>query len=172
MALVVEDGTGLSTAEAYISVADADTYHTAYTGSSDWSGATDSVKERVLRRGAQVMDNTYILRWKGDRTNRTQTLDWPRTSVEDTDGFIIDSNVVPVEVQRANAEYALREITEANGIIPDVTDNGTIKSEMVKVGPLERDVEYQGGKAPLTQFTVVEILLKGLLESSTLIERS
>ena len=36
MALEVEDGTGKSTAESYISVADATTYHTAR-GNSTWN---------------------------------------------------------------------------------------------------------------------------------------
>jgi len=174
MALVVENGTGLSTAEAYISVADADTYHAAYTGSTSWTSSTPTtaIKERVLRRGAQVLDNTYILRWKGDRTNKTQSLDWPRDSVEDTDGFIVDSAIVPVEIQRANAELALREITETDGIIPDVANDGTIKREKSKVGPLEQDITYQGGKELLPKFSIVDILLKGLLESSFIIERS
>ena len=174
MALVIEDGTGLSTAEAYISVADADTYHANFTGSSSWTSSTPTtaIKERVLRRGAQVLDDTYILRWKGDRTNKIQALDWPRDSVEDTDGFIVDSATVPVEIQRANAELSLREITETDGVAPDVANDGVIKRKKSKVGPLEQDITYQGGKALLPKFTIVDLLLKGLLESSSIIERS
>ena len=41
MALVVEDGTGLDTAESFISVADADTYHTEWNADpTAWTGAT------------------------------------------------------------------------------------------------------------------------------------
>lgn len=173
MALVVEDGTGKTDAEAYISVTDADTYHTDFTGTSDWTSSTPTtaIKERVLRRAAQVMDNKYILRWVGDRANDLQTLDWPRVNAEDPSGFTISSTTVPVEIKRANAELALREITETDGIAPDITDDGSIKREKVKVGPIERDVTFQGSKSQGTKFTIVDLLLKGLLESGSFIER-
>lgn len=174
MALVVEDGTGKSDAEAYISVADADTYHTDFTGSSDWTSSTPTtaIKERVLRRAAQVMDNKYILRWRGDRANDLQTLDWPRINAEDPSGFTISSTIIPVEVKRANAELALREITETDGIVPDIADDGTIKREKIKVGPIESDITFQGAKSQGTKFAIVDLLLRGLLESGSIIERS
>ena len=40
MALTHEDGTGKADAESYLSVTDADTYHTAHGDPAAWSGAT------------------------------------------------------------------------------------------------------------------------------------
>ena len=171
MALIVEDGTAKTNSESYISVADADTYHTNYTGSSNWSSATTAVKERVLRRATLVIDARYVLRWKGDRFSELQALDWPRHSAEDPSGFFILTTVIPVNLQRATAELALREITETDGIIPDQSDDGVISRKKVKVGPIERDITFQGGSSPETKFTVVEKLLKELLESTSFIER-
>ena len=48
MTLVIEDGTGKSNAESYISVADADTYH-SNRGNTDWAALTTAEKERLLR---------------------------------------------------------------------------------------------------------------------------
>ena len=76
MALVVEDGTGLSTAESYISVADADTYHSDR-GNALWTG-TDAVKEEALRQATEYLDATYD--WKGSISLTTQALNWPRGS--------------------------------------------------------------------------------------------
>ncbi len=51
MALIVEDGTGLSTAESYISVADATTYHTAR-GNSSWNDIVELMTLDVAPSGA------------------------------------------------------------------------------------------------------------------------
>jgi len=51
MALVTEDGTGLSTAESYISVADATTYHTAR-GNSSWNYLIELMTLDVAPTGA------------------------------------------------------------------------------------------------------------------------
>ena len=171
MALVVEDGTAKTDSESYISVADADTYHTDYTDSSDWSSAIDAVKERVLRRATLVIDARFVLRWKGSRFTENQALDWPRHSVEDPSGFFVLTTTIPVNLQRATAELALKEITETDGIIPDLDNDGIIKREKIKVGPIESDIEYQGGSSPETKFTVVDKLLRELLESTNFIER-
>lgn len=174
MALVVEDGTGLINAEAYISVADADTYHINYTGSSSWttSTPTTAVKERTLRRAALALDGENVLRWKGHRQSKGQALDWPRNNVKDSSGFFIDSNVIPEDLRRANAELALREITDSDGILPDIDENGRIKREKIKVGPIESDVEFLGGARPSTLYTAVKVLLRDLIESPFVIERS
>jgi len=51
MSIVVEDGTGLATAESYISVADAVTYHTAR-GNSTWNNVVELLTLDVAPSGA------------------------------------------------------------------------------------------------------------------------
>jgi len=51
MSIVVEDGTGLATAESYISVADAVTYHTAR-GNSTWNDVVELLTLDVAPSGA------------------------------------------------------------------------------------------------------------------------
>ena len=60
MSLIVEDGTGLDTAESYVSVVDAGTYCTAH-GLTAWTG-TDGVKESALRNATQYIDTMYNFR--------------------------------------------------------------------------------------------------------------
>ena len=174
MALVVEDGTGKIDSEAYISVADADTYHINFTGSASWTASTPTtaIKERVLRLSTLALDGQNVLRWKGRRNSKGQALDWPRNNVKDSSGFFIDSNVIPEDLRRANAELALREITDSDGILPDIDDNGRIKREKVKVGPIESDIEFLGGARPSTLYTTVKVLLRDLIENPFIIERS
>ena len=103
MTLIVEDGSGLSTSESYISVSDADARHTAL-GNTAWTGA-DAVKESALRRATQYMTQAYRQRWKGTRLLREQALDWPRYGVI-VDNFYLDTVIVPDDVANACADLA------------------------------------------------------------------
>jgi hypothetical protein len=106
MTIIVEDGTGLADAESYISVGDANTYHAAR-GNTDWAALSDADKESALRRATDYMLQAYRSRWSGQRATSTQALDWPRYGVI-VDWFELSSDVVPVAVERACAELALR----------------------------------------------------------------
>lgn len=135
MALIVEDGTGLSTAESYISVSYANTYHTER-GNSTWTGS-DTLKEQALRRASQYLTHNFT--WLGLPYNgRTQALAWPRKGVVDAEGYDIEETELPYEVKYACAEIALRELVTPGTMSPDVTVADKVKSETV--GPLS--VEY------------------------------
>lgn len=106
MALVVEDGTGLSNADSYISLAAANTYWTAHGAPSSWTGAPDAAKEGALRYATRKIDGEYGSRFLGRIAVLTQALAWPRSGVIDADGRSVASNVVPVSVQEATCELA------------------------------------------------------------------
>ena len=80
MALIVEDGTGKSDAESFISVADADTYH-SNRGNTDWASLLTAAKEQNLRKATDYICQVYRMKWAGTRVNGTQALDWPRAYV-------------------------------------------------------------------------------------------
>lgn len=111
MSLIVEDGTSLDNAESYISVSDADVYHSTR-GITIWDNATPTEKEQALRRATDYMVGEYRILWSGKRATITQALDWPRCGVkmDDFDGNcrLYPNNVVPFEVRKACAELALR----------------------------------------------------------------
>ena len=165
MAIVVEDGTGKTDADAYISVADADTYHVNYTGSASWAAATTATKEIAIRNATQYIDIKYNGRWRGRRTHDTQALDWPRSSIADRDGYGIDSDEMPTRLLNACAEMAVRHV-DGDTLIVDVSagDNG-IKSEAVSVGPVSSDIEYSGVKSTAKKYAIVANLLSEFLFS-------
>jgi hypothetical protein len=135
MTLTVEDGTGLASADGFISVAYADSYHTAQ-GTSTWTGE-DADKETAIRRATEYLSAS--MPWDGLRTRgRNQALAWPRSGMIDRDGNGIDSDVIPVELQKATAEIALRELVEPGAMSPDYTASEAVRSE--KIGPMS--VEY------------------------------
>lgn len=169
MALVTEDGTGLSTAESFISVADADTYFSnrnlTLWASADFSTAE---KEACLRRATDYMQQTYRSRWRGYRVNTTQALDWPRIYVPRTDyvpsgyeaysqtGYAYyASDAVPVEVENACAELAWRA---AFGEL--LSDQGTPVIEKT-VGPIT--IRYAEGARQTKRYAAVDAILAPLL---------
>jgi hypothetical protein len=154
MALETEDGTAKANAESLITVADADTYFTGR-GITNWATLSTTEKEQALRRATDFMEQAYGQKWKGERTTHTQALSWPRYEVC-ANGFDVDSDVVPVAVQRACAEMALR--AAAGELAPDV--GRLAKREKVDV----IETEYESGALPYVRYRTVDNLLGPYLE--------
>ena len=64
---------------------------------------------------------------------------WPRAGAADCDGTIITTDVVPVEVVRANALLSFYELTNPSGLDPNVTLSALAKREKIDV----IEVEYR-----------------------------
>jgi len=162
MTLVIEDGTGLSTAESYASEATADAYFLAR-ANADWAALSSSAKEIALRQATQHIDASNVDQWRGTRLNSEQALDWPRWNVV-VDGFVLDSDVLPRVLVEATCEYALRFATSDTGeLAVDVTDDGSITAESKQVGPLSVSTSYGGsGKSSVAWYRKPDILLARL----------
>lgn len=156
MALIVEDGTGLETAESYASVAQADA-RLAALGMTNWATLTTTEKEQALRRATVAMVQFCGGRWKGTRIYRIQALDWPRYGVE-VDGYGIPSTEVPVDVVSACIDLALK--AAAGDLNPDLSR--AVKRE--KVGPLE--TEYADYAPQSTRYRALEQALSSYLRGS------
>ena len=164
MALIVETGAGLASAESLISVTDADTYF-ANIGTSAWAALTTAQKEQNLRKATIFMGGEYRDRWAGTRTTVTQALDWPRYMVPIRDtptafGSAIayyPSTSVPTLVGYACAELAYR--SSVADLTPDLTRG--IRSE--QVGDLK--IEYDTNSAQFTRFRQIDLMLKPFLKA-------
>lgn len=156
MTLITEDGTGLSTSESYASVSAADT-RLAALGTTAWAALNTTAKEQALRRATQHMEQAYRSRWKGTRLMRAQALSWPRYGAE-SDGFYIDSTVIPAEVVNACIDLASKATTAE--LAPDQT-RGVIRK---KIGPLETEYEPHGLQG--TRYVAIDRMLAPLLTGS------
>lgn len=146
MSLIVEDGTGLATAQSYASVADADTYFLARANAT-WAAANTTNKEAALVRGTAALDGMYGSKWPGVRVSSTQALDWPRAGAMSIDGYPLD--YVPIEVKRGAMEAALIELGSAGALSESSAAN--IKSE--RTGPVA--TEYFGGSGASTIYNTI-----------------
>lgn len=110
MALIVEDGTARDDADSYVSVSDADLYHSGR-GATQWANLSTELKEQALRRATEYMVGEYRDQWLGRRAKSTQALDWPRAGVylpDLADQASIPTTFVPKDVRNACASLALR----------------------------------------------------------------
>jgi len=147
MALTVEDGTGLVGADAYISVANADTYFLA-SANATWAAATSPAKEVAIIKATRYIEKRFGTKWKGLIASSEQALGWPRRYVYDERGTeLVDQ--VPVQIARACAEYAVQALI--NPLIPEtvypIADGapvpfGRINRKVEKVGPVYEETYY------------------------------
>lgn len=158
-AIVVEDGTGMETANSYVSLSDADEFIRAKAGNpSAWTGATVATKQDALRQATLAIDLRYGNRWSGNRVTSEQALDWPREYAVDGAGNYIDSDVVPTRLAQATALLALLYV-QGETIMATTEDSADIASETKTVGPISKSVTYRGAKPSQTRFPMVDKML-------------
>ncbi len=156
MALIVEDGSIVTGAESYISVADASTYH-SNRGNTAWASlSTDAIREQCLRKATDFMRQAYRSRWQGYKVNEDQALDWPRYGVE-VEGYAVDSDIVPTEVKNACAELALK--ASSADLNPDLTQG--VLSE--QVGSIS--VTYDKNSPQRTRYAAIDAMLAPYLKA-------
>jgi hypothetical protein len=144
VSLIVEDGTGLSTAQSYVSVADCTTYHAAH-GNAEWAAAaTDALREAALVRATIAIDSRGFGNWRGMKYLTTQALDWPRSGAWDTDGVPLSG--VPQKLIEATCEAALVEL-ESSGALSKKAESG-LKS--IKIGSIEKTWMGASGAAAIS----------------------
>lgn len=85
MAVIVipEDGSGVSNANSYVTVAECDAYHEATLRATDWTGASAGDKDIAVVQATRLLDQQF--KWNGVKSFSAQALQWPRREVIDPD---------------------------------------------------------------------------------------
>ena len=146
MALVIEDGTGLTNSESYVDVAYVDAYFLKR-GITEWASLTN--REQLIIRAMDYIENNYT--YQGTKLISTQALQFPR--------LIDGETVYPVALKNAVCELALKSNDE--DLLAD-TDKTTIRE---KVGALE--IEYDPNQDNIKSFNYVNKLLAPYLVSTS-----
>lgn len=157
MALVVEDGTGISNANAYVSVAEADAYFLARNNTA-WAARTTADKEKSILYATSFLDGQFF--WYGHISKSDQALGWPRILVYDQEGRSLPSNSVPQRVKDSTCELALEALDKP--LSPSLARGGAIKRQ--KVSSLE--IEYFERASSERTFPIVRQVLRGLYKDS------
>lgn len=161
MAFLLEDGTGIEGANAYIDVSYYRTHHIDR-GNAAEADFSDSETQAAIIRSSEYVDKRFGKMFVGLRRTKRQGLEWPRINAFDSDGFLLSGpDRVPRNLEKAVAEYALRalicgvlapdplhpvpkqDLTDSTAVRdPDVI-TGEVTRRRDKVGPLEEERWYE-----------------------------
>ena len=170
---VVEDGTGKSDANAYITEAWATQYwedHDDSNFTTAWADVAD--KEMAIRMATQYLDAVHKKLWKGQKKLSTQALDFPRSNLYDSNNYILANDELPAQLMAATAELAIRHENEDEGLMPDLDEPGEVSAYTVKAGPVSESTKWVTGRSEYKEFSVIENLLADLIESYGTIKRA
>ena len=134
MAFIVEDGTGLSNATSYVSLADAQDYVDTY-----MTGIT--LTEQSLNIATQDTDLEFRGRYRGSMLTTTQALSFPRTEFVDGNGRTVPAGTIPKDLTNYVSRRAADNITGAT--TPVVDANANLKSQTQTVeGAVSQSQEW------------------------------
>lgn len=156
MAFIVEDGTVVANANAYVTVADFRAWHVdrGITAAGVDTGAYGQLLvEAAIIKATDYVDKRFAMKFKGWKRTRDQSLEWPRINVFDKSDYWIDTNTIPVLLKRAIFEYAFLALKYIvllpNPALTFATrdDDGTVTTaqggalirDRSKVGPIEEE---------------------------------
>ena len=156
MAFVVEDGSGLDTANSYVSVAEFQLHHTDR--GTDVSSFTDAQIQAALIKATDYVDKRFGRRFRGFKESKSQGLEWPRISAFDNDDYLFSGlDDVPRQLKRAIFEYGLiaaqiidllpipapafAKLDPATGTVSG-GESGQVVRKREQVGPLEEETWY------------------------------
>lgn len=169
---IVEDGTAKTDAVSLCSLEDANDYH-AKRGNATWATLTSGLRQTLLVKATDYLQQVYRMRWKGVRVSATQALDFPRNFMEREDyeastingyqmlggNYYYPSDDVPVEVINACAELAYKANSET--LAPDLS-RATIRE---KVDVIE--VEYDKSQPQYTKYRAIDNALAPYLATGS-----
>jgi hypothetical protein len=156
VAFIVEDGSGVPGANSYLSLDDADAYHTDR-GNTAWQTTADKKKAALIKATAYV-ENRFV--WEtGYKADSLNSLSWPRYEAEDAEGYGFDGDEIPEKLKAAVAELALVALSE------DIFSPIEREISSVSAGPVS--VSYVPGASQEKRYPLVEGLLRGLASPSS-----
>ena len=124
---------GAANANSYITLADADQNHEDRPAvGTTWADATSDEKNAALLFATKMLDSLVV--WTGWVASETQSLLWPRTGMVYRNGYSVDTDVVPTELQEATAEFARQSL------VGDITGNSDVEAQgitKIKAGSVE-----------------------------------
>ena len=131
-------------ADSYCDIATADAYLLTRLNVTAWDAASDAEKEAALKTATRRLDSED---WKGIKTDvvADNSLRWPRSLVQNSDGQELPSDSVPTNIVNATAELALDLIKAA---ADESSTAATAPTSEIAVGPiklkLDTDKEVEG----------------------------
>jgi len=157
MALVVEDGSNVSGANTYVTLAE-------YKAWADARGITYPNDDTTTQHIYRAMDFIERQNYQGRKANETQPLQWPRTDVM-IDGYYLDANEIPKELKIALYEQINIDYLDYSKL--ETVDRRTISESIGDIS-----VTYANNSSSKTDTPALTYALKKLIISPQTVTRA
>jgi len=139
LAIVVENGTNVSNANSYISLADANSYHSDM-GNTTWTG-TEAVKTLALVLATRSLHALYGKDLESYPQYVTQVMLFPRLGFYDYYDRWTPHSVIPQAIKDAQCEIALLHVI-GTSIYPFDKKDNYLTQHNVSVGDISESKSY------------------------------
>lgn len=157
MALVVENGSNVSGANTYVTLAE-------FKAWADERGITYDTDAKVTEHIYRAMDFIERQNYQGRKANETQPLQWPRTDVL-IDGYYVDATEIPKELKIALYEQINIEHLGFSNLA--TIDRRTIQESIGDIS-----VTYDSNSSSKTDTPALTYALKKLIISDQTVTRA
>ena len=174
MNFIVEDGTNVPNANAYVTVEFADSYFEDR-GMTAWGALTTLEKQQRIVIATQYIDTRWYGQFKGQPFYDDQSLQfprdfWTRIAIDPETDAEIETPFMPVPLLQACCEYAFAVNSETMSLAGNFETSetgGSIKRKKEQVGTLQTDTEYFSKGTELgsvwATYTIADNLMTSLL---------
>ena len=153
--IIVEDGTIVDNANAYIDVDYADNY-LSITNKSGWNDYSILQKEKSIIEATQTIDLSYT--FSGEVTDVDQALEFPRINCYDKQrNIFLSSSIIPVALKNAVCELAYTRLSSGENLL-EATGSEVLKKE--KIGSIEIERFNQARLPDVQKFKKVTTMLE------------
>lgn len=152
--MIVEDGTGMTDSDSYVSVVFADNYFSSR-GITEWNNLETEQKEQALIKGTDYVDNSF--KWYGTKLNAEQSLRFPRENIFEYDGTEIKG--IPNVLKQAVCDASL-VVSRGTELFQTKNENGIVTSETI--GELSFSYQNDIAQSGQTLYDSINTRLRGL----------
>lgn len=159
MLFIVEDGSGLTNANSYVSVSDFRAYWESR--GVDYSTAPTNELQASLVKATQYLDTNF--RWIGKKQTQEQALQWPRWYAYSPDGYVYSG--IPKELAHAVCEAA--NVEQAGTSLFASTEDG-ISEKTENVGPIQTTYKYERSMTGRVVYQAIQVYIKDLVQTRSM----
>ena len=157
--MALDTSVGTLTANSYVTVMEADEYHSTRLHNEQWTAAEESDKERALLWATRMLDNGVKFAGRRYGLYEEQSLQWPRYRAFDSNGYYIENDIVPKQVKDAQCELAWL-LLQSDRTSPS-TGAATSSLSSLSVGPISLGFNPSADTIDVIPPSVID-LLQGL----------
>ena len=156
--LVIEDGSGVTGANSYVTISEVDDYCEAMNYTS-WESATDAEKSSAIYRSMQFFES---LKYLGVKTDYTNPLEFPRQYIYLDTGDEWPDDEIPQKLKNAVCEGAYLEYSSSGSLFVSGGDVKRVKRKKIDVLETEYFLSRESVPYPKLKKMVNEFIKFGL----------